>query len=196
MQRIGQVGEGVAGGRGAGRAAHHLHADPEGLLAVAAAHGVHRRLEVRRPRQPRVSDGRQRSATGPKKSGIEHGVERRRAPGQGGREARREGHDLDDQLEQLGLGQEQRLDLHAGGQAARRSRAKRMKAGVRRAGGGGGLQQPRGQAGEQLAARARCAWRRCGRGARRGWSPATCARARKTPCAPGSPGSPDRRRRR
>jgi len=82
---------------------------------------------------------------------IEHGVERRRPPGQGRGQLRRIGHDLDDQLEQARLGQEQRLDLHAGGQALEEGR-EAHEGGVRGAGGVGGFQQARRQAGKEFAA--------------------------------------------
>ncbi len=84
-------------------------------------------------------------------AGREQGLQHRRLTRQGACELGCEGQDLHDQAEQLGLGQEQRLHLHARGEAGEEVR-EAVEGRVRRARGMGGVEQPGRQAGEQLPA--------------------------------------------
>ena len=135
-------------GRGVGRSAEELDPDPEGDLGVQPPGLIHRRLE-REGGLETVGD-LGLGVHSVEEPGIEEGVEGRRPPRQGAREARRERHDPHHQVQQLGLGQQKGLQLHARSDAGKEI-PEPVKGHVRRAGGGDRVQQPGRQAGEQLA---------------------------------------------
>ncbi len=112
---VGQISEGRSHLGCAGDSAHHLHTDAKGLLAMNSPHGVHGRFVTRpRPAQRRLQRGHVLSrGDGLEEILIQQSVERGGAARQGRSQPGREGHDLDHQVEKLGLGQKQGLDLYA-----------------------------------------------------------------------------------
>ena len=150
--RIGQGGVGSAGRFGSRPPGQGVDADAEHLLAVQSAHRVHGPLEIlglARLAQDLFGQAGVVGQVG-QEARIQHPVQRRRLTPQGAGQARGEGHDAEHHLEQLGLVQEQGLDLNPGRQTGEED-GEAAKGVVGRAGPRHRLQQARRQAGEQFA---------------------------------------------
>ncbi len=149
---VGQGGVGQPGLLGRGPAGDDMHADTEGLFAVQAAHGVHGPFEIAglmRLAHHLIGQAGV-GAQGRHEARVQHPVQSLRLTSQRPRQSRREGHDPDHQVEQLGLIQEQGLHLHPGAEA-RKEDGEPAEGRVRRPRPGHRRQQLRRQAGEQLA---------------------------------------------
>ena len=127
---------------------------------MQAAHGVHRALEVAGLARLLGHLGEQASVGSQRglETRVQHRVQRRRIAAEGAGQPGGEGHDADDDGEQLGLVQEQRLHLHARVHAGEEDREP-LERRIRRPRIGNCGQQAWGQTGEQLPAA-----RRSGRG--------------------------------
>ena len=114
------VGERGAGGFGVRDVAQHAHADLELAILGPAAHDVQHVLEVvglaQRLRQFRAQGFRRRQRV--EEAARQHRLQQIGVTAQMVSQARRAAHDLRDQVEQAGIGVEQREQLHPGRQMA------------------------------------------------------------------------------